>query len=178
RTDLDGIVTRWNPAAERVYGYSASEAIGEPNRLIIPADRYAEDQQVRDRIAAAKAVVPYESVRVRNDGVRIDVFLTVSPIRAADGTIVGVSKIARDISERKRADAERIRLKDDAIRSACPRPIPRREVVHRRPADRARPDAGRADARGGGIGTAVHGRRFSIRTGAGVSCGARGRQRS
>jgi PAS domain S-box-containing protein len=117
-TDMHGMVTSWNPAAERTYGYSAAEAIGQPDRAIIPPDRYGEEQQVRERIAAGKPVEPYESVRVRKDGTRIDVFLTVSPIRALDGTIVGVSTIARDISERKRAEAERIRVKDEALAGA------------------------------------------------------------
>ena len=98
--DLHGTLTSWNPAAERLYGYRASEIIGQPNALIIPPDRQSEEEVVRRRVAAGQQVEHYESVRVRKDGTRINVALTVSPLRARDGTIVGISKISRDISER------------------------------------------------------------------------------
>ena len=120
-TDLNGILTSWNPAAERIYGYSAAEAIGQPNRLIIPADRHPEEEEVVRRIVAGEPVQHYDSIRVRKDGVRIDVSLTVSPLRNRHRAIIGISKISRDISAQKRAEIERTsaerhidRLKEDA----------------------------------------------------------------
>jgi PAS domain S-box-containing protein len=107
-TDLDGTITSWNAAAERIYGYASAEAIGQPNRLIIPPDRYMEEADVRQRIAAGQSVEHYDTVRRRKDGVQIDVSISVSPLRETDGTVVGVVKVARDISERKRAEAERV----------------------------------------------------------------------
>ena len=103
-TDLDGIVTSWNPAAERMYGYTAAEAIGQPNHFIIPPDRYAEEGTIIRRVLAGEPVAHYESVRIRRDGSRVDVSTTVSPIRARDGRIVGFSEIARDISARRRTE--------------------------------------------------------------------------
>jgi len=97
-TDLDGIITSWNPAAERLYGFSASEIVGQPNRRIIPAERQEEEELVRRRIASGQLVEHYQSVRVRKDGGRVNVTLTVSPLRAHNGAIVGISKISRDES--------------------------------------------------------------------------------
>jgi PAS domain S-box-containing protein len=108
--DLNGIITSWNPAAERMFGYVAAEAVGKSITLIIPAERLGEEQEVLRRVRAGVALDHYETVRVRKDGTPIDISLTVSPIRNASGTIVGASKIARDISDRKRADAERALL--------------------------------------------------------------------
>ena len=104
-TDLNGIITSWNPAAERLYGYLASEIVGQPNHLIIPVDRQAEEELVRRRIASGQPVEHYESVRLREDGRRVDVALTVSSLRGRDGRIIGISKISRDISERHRIDS-------------------------------------------------------------------------
>jgi PAS domain S-box-containing protein len=103
-TDLDGILTSWNPSAERIYGYSAREAIGQPNALIIPADRRDEEAETRRQVLGGHSVARYETVRVRKDGVRIDMSLAASPLRDAEGRIVGVSKISCDISDQKRAD--------------------------------------------------------------------------
>ena len=103
-TDLDGIITSWNPSAERLYGYSAREAVGKPNALIIPADRRDEEAETRRRVLGGHSVPRYETVRVRKDGVRIDMSLAASPLRDPDGRIVGVSKISCDISDEKRAD--------------------------------------------------------------------------
>ena len=113
-TDLNGIITSWNPAAERIYGYSASEVIGRANDVVVPSDRLAEEHEIRVRIAGGEEVAHYETVRVRKDGRRIDVALTVSPLRAEDGGVVGVCKIARDVTERKRLD----RLKDEWLADA------------------------------------------------------------
>ena len=117
-TDLTGILTSWNPAAERLYGYTASEAVGEPNRLIIPSDRQAEDDDVVRRLLAGEAIAPFETVRVRKDGHRIDVSLTASAIRTADGRTIGVSKISREIDDGRVASqrlASIVESSDDAI---------------------------------------------------------------
>jgi PAS domain S-box-containing protein len=104
--DLNGIVTSWNHAAERMYGYSAREAIGQSIRLIIPADRQDEEDQVLDRIRRGEPVQHFETVRRHKDGTLLPVALTVSPVRDTAGVIIGASKIARDIRERKRAEAQ------------------------------------------------------------------------
>jgi PAS domain S-box-containing protein len=103
--DLNGVITSWNRAAERMFGYDSSEAIGRPIRMLIPPERQREEDEVLSRIRAGRSVDHFETVRVRKDGSRIDISLTVSPIRHEDGTIVGASKIARDITERKRIEA-------------------------------------------------------------------------
>ncbi|HTV00466.1 MAG TPA: PAS domain S-box protein [Luteitalea sp.] len=97
--DLDGIIQTWNRVAERLFGYSAEEAIGQSIRLIIPADRQSEEDDVIASIRAGRAVTHYETVRQRKDGALIAIALTVSPIRNEAGTVIGASKIARDISE-------------------------------------------------------------------------------
>ncbi|MBK9711882.1 MAG: PAS domain S-box protein [Kouleothrix sp.] len=101
---LDGTILSWNAGAERIFGYTAVEAIGRTIELLIPADRQDEEASILARIRAGERVAHFESVRVRKDGQPIDVALTISPIRDADGRITGVSKIIRDITERKRAD--------------------------------------------------------------------------
>jgi PAS domain S-box-containing protein len=108
--DLDGTITAWNPAAERLFGFTAQEAIGRSIRMIVPADRQTEEDDVLRRLRRGETIEHMETVRVRKDGTLIDIALTVSPIRDADGRIIGASKIARDIGERLRAEAERARL--------------------------------------------------------------------
>ena len=108
--DLNGIVTSWNPAAERLFGFTAQETIGRSIRIIVPADRQAEEDEVLSRLRRGETIEPFETVRVRKDGTPIDVAVTVSPIKNADGRIVGASKIARDIGERLRGEAERAKL--------------------------------------------------------------------
>ncbi|KAA0695602.1 PAS domain S-box protein [Neorhizobium sp. P12A] len=103
---LDGVITTWNKAAERVFGYTSVEAIGCPITILIPEERLDEEPAILARIHAGQRVDHFETVRRRKDGSLIDVSLTISPIRNASGEIIGASKIARDISERKRA-AER-----------------------------------------------------------------------
>jgi PAS domain S-box-containing protein len=100
---LEGIVESWNAAAERMYGFSAAEAIGKSILLVIPPERHGEEDEILARLRQGERIEHYDTVRRRKDGQLIDVSLTVSPIRDAGGTIVGASKIARDISERKRA---------------------------------------------------------------------------
>ena len=103
--DLDGIVTSWNRAATRMFGYDASEVIGRSIRILIPPERQTEEDEVLARIRSGNVVDHFETVRLRKDGSCIDISLTVSPIRGHDGTIIGASKIARDITERKRIEA-------------------------------------------------------------------------
>jgi PAS domain S-box-containing protein len=108
--DLDSIVTSWNGAAERMFGYAAGEVIGQSVRLIIPHDRQHEEDDVLKRIRAGQRIDHFETVRRRKDGTLVPVSLTISPIRDEAGVVIGASKIARDISERIRADDERRRL--------------------------------------------------------------------
>ena len=98
--DLNSIITSWNPAAERMFGYSEQEAIGKSIRMIIPAELQGEEEVVLGKIRAGDKVDHYETVRQRKDGTRLSVSLTVSPIRDEAGTVVGASKIARDITDR------------------------------------------------------------------------------
>ncbi len=100
--DLSGTIMSWNPAAERMFGYAAAEVVGKSIRLIIPEARQAEENEVLRRVVAGEAVDHFETVRRRKDGSEIIVSLTVSPVRNADDVIIGASKTARDITERKR----------------------------------------------------------------------------
>ena len=108
--DLHGYVTSWNAAAERMFGYTASEIVGRHITTIIPAARRDEEDYVLGRIRAGLRTEHFETVRCRKDGSLLDVSLTISPIRGADGTIIGASKIARDITERKARDRDAFRL--------------------------------------------------------------------
>jgi PAS domain S-box-containing protein len=104
--DLDGVITSWNPGAARLYGYSETEAIGSRISLLIPANRKDEEQEILARVRRGEAVETYETERIRKDGVRINVSLTISPIEHPDRGVVGASVIARDItveSRRRRA---------------------------------------------------------------------------
>jgi PAS domain S-box-containing protein len=103
--DLNGYIKSWNRAAEQMFGYPADEAIGRHITLIIPKDRYAEEDHVISRIRRGEAVEHFETIRVRKDGSTLPVSLTVSPIRDSEGRVIGASKIARDITERTRAQA-------------------------------------------------------------------------
>src|SRR5262249_42104400 len=111
---LNGVITTWNRAAERMFGYTAAEAVGRHITLIIPAERHAEEDDVLARIGRGEMVDHFETVRQTKDGRRLVISLTVSPIRDARGTIVGASKIARDITDFKRAEAERTLLLEEA----------------------------------------------------------------
>jgi PAS domain S-box-containing protein len=107
---LDGIITSWNPTAERILGYTPDEAIGNHIRLIIPADRWAEENEVLARIRRGEKVEHFETVRRSKDGRFLNLSLTVSPIRDFQGRIIGASKVARDITDRVRVQEERERL--------------------------------------------------------------------
>ena len=100
---LDGIITAWNRSAQRIFGYTEDEAIGQHITLIVPVERHAEEAEVLARLRRGERIEHFETVRLAKDGTRIDVSLTVSPIRNAQGRIVGASKVARDITERKLA---------------------------------------------------------------------------
>jgi PAS domain S-box-containing protein len=108
--DLMGIVRSWNRAAERMFGYTAEEMIGQSIRAIIPADRQSEEDRVLASIGRGKKVDHFDTIRQRKDGSLVPISLTVSPIFDEDGKVIGASKIARDISERRQAEAERERL--------------------------------------------------------------------
>jgi len=101
--NLDGIITSWNQGAERLFGYTSEEAIGQSVTLLIPADRPDEEPGILECIRRGERVDHYETIRQRKDGSLIDISLTVSPLKDASGKIVGASKIARDITERQRA---------------------------------------------------------------------------
>lgn len=102
--DLQGVITSWNRGAEGIFGYTAQEAVGQPITMLIPAERTDEEIMILGRIRAGGTVDHYETVRRRKDGSLLDVSLTISPIKDAQGRIVGASKIARDITERKLAE--------------------------------------------------------------------------
>ncbi len=105
--DLNGTVTSWNKGAERLFGYTADEMIGQPILRLIPEERLGEEPGILSRIRNGERMDHYETVRRRKDGSAVDISLTVSPIRNASGEIIGASKIARDISDRKRAQEAR-----------------------------------------------------------------------
>jgi PAS domain S-box-containing protein len=101
---LDGTITSWNSAAERLFGYAPDEIIGQSVLTLIPEDRWGEETEIIERLRRGERVEHFETVRRHRSGRLFDISLTISPIRRADGTIVGASKIARDITERKQAE--------------------------------------------------------------------------
>lgn len=119
--DLDGHITSWNKGAERLFGYAAEEVIGKHITLIIPPNRWNEEVEILERLRRGERVDHFETVRLRKDRRNVDVSLTISPVKGSNGAIIGASKVARDISERKRSEralAEQARLLDlssDAI---------------------------------------------------------------
>jgi len=102
--NLDGIITSWNRSAERIFGYTAEEAIGRPITLIIPAGRQEEETHIIQRIRRGERVDHFHTVRVRKDGSLLDVSLTISPVRDSSGKVIGASKVARDITGQIRAE--------------------------------------------------------------------------
>ncbi len=115
--DLDGVITSWNRGAERIFGYSAAEAIGQPITLIFPPERLSEEPVILARIMRGEQIDHYETVRRRKDGSYVDVSLTVSPIIDANGKIIGASKVARDITEQRR-EQERLAVTLSSIGDA------------------------------------------------------------
>lgn len=111
--DLQGTITSWNGAAERLFGYTAEEVVGKPVTILMPLDRQNEEPIILARIRSGARIQHYETVRQRKDGSLIDISLTVSPVKDGHGRIVGASKIARDITERRRAlDQQQMLLRE------------------------------------------------------------------
>jgi len=104
--DLNGIIATWNGGAERLFGYSEQEVIGQPVTMLMPPDRVDEEAVILERIRRGERIEHFETVRRRKDGTLLDISLSVSPIIDAHGNVTGASKIARDISERKQAEAD------------------------------------------------------------------------
>jgi PAS domain S-box-containing protein len=111
---LDGIVTSWNGSAERIFGYSAEEMIGRSIAVLFPAHRKDEEEQLTERIGRGERIANFETVRRRKDGLEIDVSTTLSPVRDSTGKLIGISKIARDITDLKRIQQELVRAKEAA----------------------------------------------------------------
>jgi len=110
---LDGIITSWNAGAERLFGFTAAEAIGQPITLIIPEDRLHEEADIIGKLRAGERIDRFETVRRRSDGEPVHIEVTISPVRNAAGEIIGASKIARDIGERLRhADDQRLLVRE------------------------------------------------------------------
>src|SRR5690606_3770291 len=105
--DLKGVITAWNRGAERLFGYTAAEASGRPITILIPPDRADEGPGILARIRAGERIGDYETTRQRKDGTPLEISLTVSPIKDDQGRVIGASKIARDITERRRAEEQR-----------------------------------------------------------------------
>src|ERR1700722_13480645 len=103
---LDGVITSWNAGAERLFGYTAKEAIGQHISLIIPANRRTEEAIILQRLSRGERIDHFDTVRVRKDGTALDISLTISPVTDSTGKIIGASKIARDITQRKRIERE------------------------------------------------------------------------
>lgn len=105
--DLDGTILNWNRGAERLFGYAASEAIGKPVAMLIPLDRPNEEPDILLRIRHGERIEHYETIRRRKDGSLVEISLSVSPIRNREGRVIGATKIARDITERRQAEAQK-----------------------------------------------------------------------
>ena len=114
---LEGRILSWNRGATRIFGYQPDEVIGKPITIIIPPELHAEEKQILDKLRRGEQIDHFDTVRVTKDGRRIAISLTVSPVRAADGTVIAASKVARDISERKLAE-QRLQESEEALRLA------------------------------------------------------------
>src|SRR4051812_28601706 len=108
---LEGIVTSWNIAAERLFGWTAAEMVGQPILKVIPPDRHSEEVEILSRLRRGERLERYETVRVHKDGHELNVSLTVSPVKDSTGRVVGAAKIAHDISQRLRTERA---LKEEA----------------------------------------------------------------
>ena len=113
--DLNGIITSWNQGAEHIFGYKPFEAVGRPITILIPPDHIQEEAYILARIRSGERVEHFETVRRRKDGSAVDISLTISPVRNANGTIIGASKIARDITAQRRA-RDRLRQSEERFR--------------------------------------------------------------
>ena len=150
--DLDGTIQSWNRGAELLFGYTAEEVIGRSIRIIIPHDRQSEEDDVLARIRRGESIQHFETIRLRKDGTLIPISLTVSPLRNEAGRVVGVSKIARDLSERRRAERDLETRTGAPGRSAAPADDARRRLelaaglAARRGRDARRAESPRATA--------------------------------
>ena len=111
--DLNGVIMTWNRGAEKLFGYTAAEAVGQSITLIIPADRFDEEPAILERIRRGDHIEHFETVRIRKDGSLLNVSLTISPIKDATGRIVGASKVARDVTQRVRQNEALTRANGD-----------------------------------------------------------------
>jgi PAS domain S-box-containing protein len=114
---LEGRILSWNRGATRIFGYEAHEVIGKPITIIVPPELHAEEHQILDKLSRGERIDHFDTVRITKDGRRIAISLTVSPVRAADGTVIGASKVARDVSERKLAE-QKLQESEEALREA------------------------------------------------------------
>jgi PAS domain S-box-containing protein len=118
---LEGIITSWNAGAERLFGYTAKEAIGQPISMLVPHDRRDEETAILERLRQGQQIDHFDTVRLRKDGTALEISLSISPLRDASGKVIGASKIARDITSRKRIERElyeseqRFRILADAL---------------------------------------------------------------
>ena len=110
---LDGQITSWNSAAQVMFGYSAAEIIGQPIQVLLPRDRLREEDIIMQEVRRGASITHYDTLRLKKDGVEVAISLTVSPIRSADGTIIGASSIMRDISERRSAEERFHRMQSE-----------------------------------------------------------------
>jgi PAS domain S-box-containing protein len=115
--DLNGIITSWNKSAERLFGYLAEEAVGRSVTMLIPADRLHEEPRILARLRRGERVEHFQTIRVRKDGLPLEISLTISPVKDAIGRIVGISKIARDITDQKRTE-KALRDSEESLRAA------------------------------------------------------------
>ncbi len=113
---LDGVITSWNKSAERIFGYPAEEVIGKPILILIPPDHYNEEPAILERIKNGERIEHYETVRITKAGKLIDIALTISPIKDANGKIIGASKIAREVTEIKRTE-QKLKASDERYRT-------------------------------------------------------------
>ena len=113
---LEGVITSWNPGAERIFGYTAKEAIGRSISLIIPVDRASEEEAILEKLRRGERIDHFDTVRVRKDGTTLDVSLTISPVRDFANKVIGVSKIARDVTDRKQTE-KALRESEDRFRA-------------------------------------------------------------
>ena len=111
---MSGIITSWNKGAERIFGYTAEETIGQPISMLLPLGYQGEEAALLDRLAKNERIEPFETMRRRKDGQVIHASVTISPVRDARGNLIGASKVARDISDRKRAEEALAQAKEAA----------------------------------------------------------------
>jgi PAS domain S-box-containing protein len=116
---LDGTIISWNKGAERIYGYTADEVVGKPIAILVPDDRADELPRIFERLRRGERIDHYQTQRVRKDGKRLTISVTISPVRDSSGTIVGASAIARDITEQERAIHDALRARDEFISIAA-----------------------------------------------------------